>query len=234
MRDATTAIQTRSLSKVFGHRRVLSEIDLDVARGESVALTGANGTGKTTLLHLLASALRPSAGEVRWFGRPATGAPAARRLIAMVAHETFLYPHLTLRENLIFAARMCDVPGPARRADDLLRSIGLASHAHRSPTRISQGMRQRVAVARALVHDPRILLLDEPFSGLDAQGADWLLNLLLHLRDRGRTLCFAVHDEQKVRRLAHRVVRLQSGRLEELEREGHPGVAKHSASARAA
>lgn len=234
MSDMTTAIQTRSLSKVFGHRRVLSQIDLDVAEGESVALSGANGTDKTTLLRLLASVLRPSTGEVRWFGRPAGGNPADRRLIAMVAHETFLYSHLSLRENLIFAARMCDVRRPASRADELLRNIGLASHAHRSPARISQGMRQRLAVARALVHDPRILLLDEPFSGLDAQGADWLLNLLLHLRDRGRTLCFAVHDERKVERLAHRVLRLESGRLEELERDGPAGVAKPWTSARAA
>lgn len=217
MADRTIAIQTTRVSKLLGGRAVLREIDLKVAEGDSVALVGANGSGKTTLLRLLASVLRPSTGEVRWFGRPAKANPAARRLIALVAHESFLYPHLTLRENLIFAARMCDVHRPARRADQWLCEIGLEAHAHRLPTRISKGMRQRLAVARALVHEPRIVLLDEPFSGLDSEGDEWLARLLTGLSSRGTTLCFALHDEEKVRRLAHRVLRLRSGRLEELE-----------------
>ncbi len=234
MAETRIAIQTRSLFRVLGGRLVLREVDLDVAEGESVALTGVNGAGKTTLLRCLASVLRPSKGEVRWFGRPAGADPEARRMIAMVGHESFLYPHLTLRENLIFAARMCDVRQPARRADQLLQSTGLYPHAHRLPTRISRGMRQRVAVARALVHEPRVLLLDEPFSGLDAEGAEWLLDLLLRLRDQQRTFCFAIHNEQMVGRLVDRVLRLRWGRLEELEPDGHLGLAEHPASARAA
>jgi len=216
MTEPTVAIQARGLSRLFGNRLVLHRVDLDVAEGQSVALTGANGAGKTTLLRCLASVLRPSTGEVRWFGQAATADPSARRLVALVSHESLLYPYLTLRENLIFAGRMCDVGEPIRRADELLAQVDLGGHAHRLPTQISKGMRQRVAVARALVHRPKILLLDEPFSGLDARGTDWLLGLLDDLRSQGRTLCFATHDREKVRRLADRVLELRSGRVEEV------------------
>lgn len=217
MSDPNIAIQVRGLSKVFGRQEVLAAVDLDVPAGASVALTGANGAGKTTLLRCLASVLRPTAGEVRWFGRPATGNPDARRLIGMAAHESCLYPHLTLRENLLFAARMCDVREPLRRADELLLDAGLQAHADRTAAEISKGMRQRVAVARCLVHDPRILFLDEPFAGLDAAGTEWLCRLLGDLHARGRTVCFAIHDAGMVRRLADTVLEVRSGQVRQCE-----------------
>lgn len=222
MSEKIIAIRIRKLSKVLGGRTVLRPFDLDIAEGESLALTGANGAGKTTLLRCLASVLRPTTGEVQWFGQPAWGTPGAgkpqsRRMIALVAHESFLYPHLTLRENLIFAARMCDVPQPRRRADQLLREIGLQTRAHSLAGEISKGMRQRLAVARALVHDPPIILLDEPFAGLDSEGSDWLLAMLRELHSRRRTICFSTHDKRMPSRLADRVLYLQSGRVEELE-----------------
>jgi ABC-type multidrug transport system ATPase subunit len=207
------AIQVSQLSKTFGRRVVLEEVDLAVAEGESVVFTGANGAGKTTLLRCVASIIRPSSGEVRWFGQPVVGNTAARRLVGMVAHESRSYPHLTLRENLIFAARMCDVPRPQRRVDLLLDNVGLGLHAQRTPAVLSQGMRQRLAVARALVHDPPILLLDEPFAGLDAEGTRWLLGLLSDIRGQGRTLCLVLHDEEKKRLLADRVLELRQGRI---------------------
>lgn len=234
MADRTTAIQTRGLCKAFGGRPVLHKLDLDVAEGEKVALTGANGAGKTTLLRCLASILRPSSGEVRWFGQPAAANPAARRLIAMVGHETRLYPHLTVRENLIFAARMCDVRQPALRADQLLESIGLRPHAHRFPAQLSRGMRQRVAIVRALVHDPRILLLDEPFSGLDRQATDWLLGLLRDLHAQQRTVCFTTHDRHKAEHLSDRVLHLCSGRAEQVRSAGETVFQEVAPKARAA
>ena len=195
MSHETVAIQIRRLSKSFGRQLVLDEVDLDVTAGETVVLTGVNGTGKTTLLGCLASLLRPTSGEVHWFGRPATGNPEARRLLGMVAHQSRLYPHLSLRENLVFAARMCDVALPRQRAEELLAQTGLLRHAEQMPPVLSQGMRQRLAVARAMVHDPPIMLLDEPFTGLDVEGTAWLFGLFLDLRGNEHS-CFVLHDEE--------------------------------------
>ncbi len=211
------AIEVVGLSKWFGDQVVLDAIDLVVPRGECVALRGANGAGKTTLLRCLAALVRPTAGEVRWLGRPAAAAPADRRLVGMVAHETLVYPHLTVQENLLFAARMCDVADPARRTAELLSSAGLEVYARRPASQVSRGTRQRLAVLRAVVHDPPILLLDEPFSGLDARAADWLAGLLGELRGRGRTVCLVSHDPHRARELADRVIELCSGRLRELK-----------------
>ncbi len=213
----TAAIQARGLSKDIGNRRILHKIDIEVLAGESVGLTGINGAGKTTLLRCLASVIRPTEGGVCWFGHPAGGKPMTRRLIGMVGHESYLYPHLTLRENLIFAARMCGVSEPMARADQLLRRVALSSRADLLPTQVSRGMQQRVTVARALVHDPQILLLDEPFSGLDAPGSDWLMETLRDLRDGGRTICFATHDKAIAHRLADKIFELRTGRLYPLE-----------------
>jgi heme ABC exporter ATP-binding subunit CcmA len=213
MEAQETAIRAQGLSKEFGNRWVLRAVDLDVAPGQSIALTGANGSGKTTLLRCLASLTRPTKGEVRWFGRLATEDPVARRLVGMVAHESRLYPHLSLRENLVFAARMCGVRAAANRADELLHMIGLATRGGSLPRQVSQGMRQRVSVARALVHEPRILLLDEPFAGLDPSGRDWLWDLMKGQQDTGVTICFATHDKTTERQLADRVFELEAGRL---------------------
>jgi ABC-type multidrug transport system ATPase subunit len=136
----------------------------------------------------------------------------------VVAHDTFLYAHLKLRENLLFAGRMWGLDGAADRADQLLEGAGLGSHAHRLSGELSRGSRQRAAIARALIHDPPILLLDEPFSGLDAKGVDWLMGLLLDLSAQGRTLCFTSHDPAVVRRLAHQVLQLPAGHVAPVER----------------
>ena len=213
MTDARIAIEVRRLTKRFGRRLVLDEIDLQVAAGESIVLTGPNGAGKTTLLRTMAALVRPSSGEILWFGAQAAGQHASRRLIGMVAHESRLYPHLTLRENLVFAARMCDVARPQQRAASLLETVGLLDHGERTPPALSKGMRQRLSLARALIHDPPILLLDEPFEGLDAEAEQWLTGLLQDLRRQRRTLCFVLHDEAKTRQLADRVLKLRQGRL---------------------
>jgi len=233
MSDTRIAIEVRSMTKRFGRRLVLDNIDLQVAAGESIVLTGANGAGKTTLLRAMAALVRPSSGEVLWFGEKTSGQHERRRLVGMVAHENRLYPQLTLRENLVFAARMCDVAHPRDRAESLLETVGLLPHGDRMPPLLSKGMRQRLSLARALVHNPPILLLDEPFEGLDAD-ADYRLNgLLQELRQQHRTLCFVLHDEAKTRRLADRVLHLCQGRLRQVA-AGRPAVADWPAAARAA
>jgi heme ABC exporter ATP-binding subunit CcmA len=221
------AIELDAVSCAFGRQVVLRRLSFAVGAGESVAVRGANGAGKTTLLRCLAAAIRPIAGEVRWFGRPAASNPVARRLIGWVAHETHLYSHLTLQENLAFAARMCGVPKPAQAARQWLGEVGLLDCAGRFPSGLSRGLRQRAAIARALLHDPAILLLDEPFSSLDADGRAWLLRLLAELRDRGRTICFVAHDAEVVEHLADRTLELRSGRVCE-PRNDPPGVLRES------
>jgi ABC-type multidrug transport system ATPase subunit len=211
-----TAIEVRRATKRFGRRLVLDEANLRIAAGESVVFTGSNGAGKTTLLRTMAALLRPTSGEVFWFGENVARRYDDRRLIGMVAHENRLYPHLTLRENLAFAARMYDVPRPQRRADELLEAVSLAAHAERMPPVLSKGMRQRMSLARALIHDPPILLLDEPFEGLDTAADEWLLTLLQRLRREKRTLCFVLHDEVKTHLLADRVLRLEQGKTIEV------------------
>jgi heme ABC exporter ATP-binding subunit CcmA len=213
MSEPQAAIRARRLSKAFGGQAVLKALDLDIVSGQSVALTGANGAGKTTLLRCLASLVRPDEGEVRWFGQLAGREAATRRWIGLVGHETGLYAHLTLRENLAFAARMSGTDHPRRRSEQWLDATGLLPYAETLPARLSRGMRQRLAIARALIHDPPLLLFDEPFVHLDTPGTEWLMTLLTELRRRGRTLCFVTHQPKIVRRMATRVLELRAGKV---------------------
>ena len=213
MNEISLAIEGQSLSKEFGNRPVLRRLDLAVPAGTCLGLTGANGSGKTTLLRCLAGLVRPTAGRVLWFGTPALNRPERRRLIGMVAHDSRLYPQLTLRENLVFAARMHGLAEPRRCADGLLEQIGLAAHADCRPAHISRGLQQRMAFARAVIHAPAILLLDEPFSGLDAEGSRWLATQLCVLRDQGRTICFSSHDPARMEQVADVIYELRGGRL---------------------
>jgi ABC-type multidrug transport system ATPase subunit len=230
MNERPAAIQAIRLSKSFAGRTVLDCVDLQIATGESVALVGANGAGKTTLLGCLASVLRLDGGELRWFGRLVGRDATIRRQIGMMAHENGLYSHLTLRENLMFAARMHGIDESRQLADRWLEEAGLAPHANQLPLRLSRGMRQRLAVARALIHNPPILLLDEPFAALDAASAEWLFHLLADLRDRGHTICFATHDRKWIDRLAGRVLELREGWLHDITvTQGESGLQKHAA-----
>jgi len=211
MASPPAAVEAARLSKTLGRRTVLRDLSLSLAEGETVALTGSNGAGKTTLLRCLAGVLRPTRGEVRWFGKSPRLNPALRCNVGLLDHESLLYPHLTIRENLAFAARMHGLA--AAVADRWLEKIALPHASDFFPPQVSRGMRQRVALARALIHEPKIVLLDEPFTGLDRQASGWLADLLLQLRKSGRSICCASHDLQITRRLTDRVVQLEEGRL---------------------
>jgi heme ABC exporter ATP-binding subunit CcmA len=230
---SSIAIGVNRLTHKFGSRIVFNNLHLEIAAGESVAIVGANGSGKTTMLRCLAGLVHISNGEVRWFGRPAADTPASRQFVGMVAHDGFLYPHLTARENLVFAARMYAVPNPGQRAEDLIQSAGLMPYAFRQTRKLSRGMRQRLSILRALVHDPKILILDEPFAALDTAGTVWLGSLLENLRNGGCTLCFTTHDLTLAHAHSDRVLELQCGVLQVMENVIECGV-KSSLFARAA
>ena len=168
-------LEARGLRRSFGGLRVLRGVDLVVGAGEAVVVAGPNGAGKTTLLRVLAGLMRPEAGEVRVLGRPVRGEGAAgRRAVGFVSHQSLLYDDLSLVQNLTFAARLYRLPRPAETARSALTAAGLGSRADESPRRLSRGLAQRAAIARALLHRPSLLLLDEPFTALDADAGERL------------------------------------------------------------
>ncbi len=210
--DADIPLEACGLSKDYGYRSVLRGIDLQVRAGELIGLMGGNGAGKTTFLGCLASIVRPTSGELRWFGE-ASLAPTRRRWIGMVSHESRLYGQLTLKENLVFAARIYGVEDAVGQAERLLSRVGLNSHGGRLPSQVSRGMCQRVAISRALLHEPLILLLDEPFAGLDSEGVEWLTEVLRDGKRAGRAMCVVTHDATKLAQLADKIWQLSGGRL---------------------
>lgn len=206
------AVHAQHLEKRFGRNRALRGIDLSIAEGSRVALLGPNGAGKSTLLRIVAGLSRPTSGELSISGL-AAGKPAARQKVGLIAHETFLYPHLTARENLLFAGRLNGVPALGARADALLEEADLQHVADRAAGSFSRGMAQRLAIARALVHDPAVLLLDEPFSGLDGRASAKLAQRLSGLQRADRTLMTVTHDLSRVEQVADSALILVDGRI---------------------
>jgi heme exporter protein A len=208
-------IETRKLIKAFGLRPVLRGVDLTIEAGEFMALFGPNGSGKTTLLRILATLSKPTAGGVR-VGRYLLPqqAGAVRRRLGVVLHQPLLYGDLTAEENLVFFARMYqldDIPG---RVSAMLKRVGLAARAHDPVRTFSRGMQQRLSIGRAILHDPDILLLDEPYTGLDTEAAA-LLDALLDeiVADRPRTILLVTHNLARGLALADRVAILEGGKV---------------------
>ncbi|HET7468049.1 MAG TPA: heme ABC exporter ATP-binding protein CcmA [Gemmatimonadales bacterium] len=212
-RDGEPLLAARGLRRSFGRVRVLHDVSLSLAAGEVLAVAGPNGAGKSTLLRVLAGLMRPTAGEVRVLGRPLTAdAAETRRAIGLLSHQSLLYDDLTLLENLTFAARLYGLDDPGATARDALEAAGLAARAGDSPRKLSRGLLQRAAIARALLHAPRLLLLDEPFTALDAAAAERLRAALAARRDQGLGLVVVTHHLGEVWELATRVAVLVDGR----------------------
>jgi heme exporter protein A len=205
-------VHAESLGKAFGRSVVLRDLTLSVTAGETVAIFGPNGAGKSTMLRLLAGLTTPTGGSLRLLGTDPASA-GVRGHIGLVAHQSFLYPDLTARENLLFYARMYGLEDAAARAETWLERVALIDVGDRPVRLFSRGMEQRLALARALLHDPEIVLLDEPWSGLDAAAADWLAGLLRELRGRKRTILVATHDFERGLAVATRVLIMHRGRV---------------------
>jgi heme exporter protein A len=213
-RDLDLAVEVRGLTRRFGHQRALDALDLRVPWDQRLAVLGPNGAGKSTLLRLLATLARPTAGHIAIGGLPLPEqATAIRRNIGFVGHQTFLYDELTVAENLVFYGRLYRVPDLARRVSLLLDRVGLASRAGERVRTLSRGLQQRVTLARAVMHDPPILLWDEPDTGLDVTGDDLLRRLFVDENGRPRTVILTTHQLERALALADRVVVLQHGRL---------------------
>ena len=210
--EAVPAILTRRLERRFGAVRALRGVDLEIPRGSTVALFGSNGAGKTTLLRVLAGLLRPTVGVARILGSPLPGDAGLRRRIGVLGHDSFLYGDLTGVENLSYYARLYDVRKP-ERVDDLLAELGLREAADRPARTYSRGMIQRLSLARAIIHEPELLLLDEPFTGLDPTGSNVLQDFLARLRSGGVTVFMTTHDFDRGLAVADLAIMLHRGRV---------------------
>jgi len=214
-------LRVEDVSRHFGRRKALSKISFTVNAGSILGLLGPNGAGKSTLLAIVATLLQPTAGHVRYgnagsIGIDANGASAELRgRIGMLGHDLYLYPELTARENLAFFAALYGEGDPRGAADRALARAALADRADDPVSSFSRGMRQRVALERALIHDPRLLLLDEPFTGLDEASVTALLGRLRELRSQGAIVVLATHDLDVAEGLFDQVVFIRDGRLVE-------------------
>ncbi|MBI2845275.1 MAG: heme ABC exporter ATP-binding protein CcmA [Chloroflexi bacterium] len=207
-------VEVKGLSKYFGPRPALRGINLGIARGEFLALFGPNGAGKTTLIRILATLLPPTAGTAKVAGKDIRReGEGIRGLIGFVSHLPLLYDNLTARENLSFFGRLYSVLDLEARGDELLEEVGLTHRQHDLVRTYSRGMQQRLALARALLHDPAVLLLDEPYSGLDPQAVERLQEVLAGLARRNKTVLLATHNLEEGFEISHRLAILAQGRI---------------------
>ncbi len=207
-------IEVRNLTKSYGFKPVLRNINLTLLRGQRLALIGPNGAGKTTLLRILAGLNKPGAGTVSVAGFDCVEQPQQlRQSIGFVAHQPYLYEDLTALENLLFFARMYAVEHPHERAVDLLQRMGLLRKMHDRVGSLSRGQLQRVAWARALVHSPHILLLDEPDTGLDQDGDNLIISLFAEHIANGGSILFTTHHLERALSLSDSIDIIAAGRI---------------------
>ena len=203
-------IRFENIEKRYGGLYALRRVSLEIAAGECVVLAGRNGSGKTTLLRIAARLVRPSSGRITFLDSK-KGTMEGASQTGFVGHATMVYDELTAEENLVLFARLLGIAEPAARAATLLAEVGLAERGSSLVRAFSRGMRQRMAIARALLNEPAVLLLDEPATGLDPQGVSWLAEALRGMRDAGRTIVMSLHGESEISSLATRALRLEAG-----------------------
>jgi heme exporter protein A len=214
---APLAVEVAGVSRTFGRRRAVDGVDLSLRPGDCVALFGPNGAGKTTLLRMVAGLLRPTRGTVHVEGKSVRDDAAARAHIGLISHQSMLYRALTAVENVEFAAKLYGVQNPreaALRALDRMRILDRAETPVRS---LSRGLQQRVSIARAIAHEPSVVLLDEPYTGLDAVGGAALTDMLHLLRGAGAALLLVTHNIDEGLEVASHAAIMLAGRIARID-----------------
>ena len=217
----SVAIEAIGLTRRFGRRVAVRDLTFRVRDGECLALFGPNGAGKTTLLRVLAGLLRPTSGNARVAGVELPGGATARAVVGLISHQTMLYAALTALENIEFTARLYGVATPRDAAMQALERMRLGDRADSPVRSLSRGMQQRVSIARAIVHDPRVVLLDEPYTGLDEAGAAALSEALQSLAVNGAALVLVTHHLSEGLALATHVAIMREGRFVQHEPRGN-------------
>jgi heme exporter protein A len=221
------AIEARGVEKWYGPLPAVRGIDLALARGEFLTIFGPNGAGKSTLLRMLCGAVRPTRGTVRIVGEEVGGEEEGwRRKIGLLSHQTFLYPGLTAAENLDFYARLYSLPDRKARVAEALEGVGLLDRAADRVRTFSRGMQQRLALARTLLHEPEVVFLDEPYTGLDPHASAVLRAVLDRLKDGRRTVVLVTHNLSQGLEQADRVAVQVGGRWVSDERRGQIDAAR--------
>jgi len=207
-------IEVRAVTKSFGSHMVLRGVSLSVDEGEFLTLVGPNGAGKTTFLRILAALSRPSSGQVWVDGwNLADGAAELRQRIGFISHQPLLYGDLTAEENLRFYGRLYSVPDLPARIDEVLQQVGLLARRRDAVRAFSRGMQQRLAIARAILHHPAVMLLDEPYTGLDQQAAAMLDEVMRAVGTHSRTVLMTTHDLERGLEMSDRVAILVNGQV---------------------
>ena len=211
--DSDVLIEVRSLSKHYGTVAAVQDLTFSVAAGEVLGLVGPNGAGKTTTLRSLAGIIHPTSGTVRLAGHDLRSETVlAKRVLAFIPDEPHLFEHLTAEEHLAFVARLYGVLDAAERSRALLERLELTDHRTKLPDQLSRGMRQKLAIACALLHSPRVLIFDEPLTGLDPAGMRRMKRVILEQAEAGAALILSSHILQLVEELCDRILVIQGGR----------------------
>lgn len=209
-----TLIETNNLVKVLGERYILRGLNLHIKAGESIALLGANGAGKSTWLKIVAGLLKQTEGDVKINGKVYDSDDYERQqLIGFLGHKSFLYESFSPLENLQFFAKLYQMKLPDEQIEQLIANVGLSFFKHEPIHTFSRGMIQRLAIARAILHKPKILLLDEPYTGLDQEAIRMFNDLLRNLHKRGTTIVMITHDFEHIHEVCQRVVMLEKGKI---------------------
>ena len=206
-------IDARGISKIYGRHRALSQVELSLSAGKVTTLLGPNGAGKTTLLWILSTLSRPTTGKLRFLNSSENEIPEVRRTIGLLSHNALAYGDLSGLENLVFFAKVYGCQGPESVAETLLSQFGLAEAGNRLVRDYSRGMQQRLGLARAIIGEPSVLLLDEPFSGLDQASADRLQTFLQGYASQDRLVVLVSHDFARASALGRHFVFLRRGAI---------------------